>query len=249
MFWPGFHHYSANSSASYVEMLEQQQAQLVVGLQELYKRAHGGHGWAGSPLKESSNGNPLTHDILERLGALKQDGQPTGEQFEEDLHLMQQRLIASGVGFMQRQESSDGGSDCAHSPMFDSTSKAPIFTDPFALNNNYPPTPPNHSPFPRASHPLAQIKTQPHSYVQPSPLQPGMNPALLQHQTWPQPAVQFDDNMDFIRRFESPTSFDASMSPPFNQQQLPMSTMNPCLPMRDWNEEDDFKTFFNPTLL
>src|SRR6266536_4607366 len=116
-------------------MLEQQQAQLVTGLQELYRRTQTGQGWTGSPLKESSNGSPLTHDILERLGALKQDGHNSPEAFEEDLKLMQQRLIASGVGFMQRTDSSDGGSEAGHSPMFDAMPiKQQIFSDSFSLN-------------------------------------------------------------------------------------------------------------------
>ncbi|KIW75101.1 hypothetical protein Z517_11872 [Fonsecaea pedrosoi CBS 271.37] len=88
----------------YVEMLESQQAQLVAGLQELYKRMQNGQGWTGAPLKESANGVPLTHDILERLGALKQDGH-SSDVFEEDLTVLQQKLIADGAGFMQRQPS------------------------------------------------------------------------------------------------------------------------------------------------
>lgn len=233
-------------SSRYVEMLEQQQAQLVAGLQELYKRAQSGQGWVGSPLKDSNNGNPLTHDILERLGALKQEGHATGESFEEDLNLMQQRLIASGVGFMQRQDSSDGSSDSGQSPNFDTMpSKPPMFSDPFAMNN-FPPTPPNHSPYPRASRLAAQVKG--HSYAQPTPIQTGMNPALLQRQSWAHPPVGFDDNMDFLRRFDSLTSFE-TFPPQFSRQAVPMQTMNPCLPMQDWNEEDEFKTFFNPTLL
>ena len=63
-------------------MLENQQAQLVVGLQELYKRTQNGQGWTGAPLRETSQGLPLTHDILERLGALKQEGHNTTDVFE-----------------------------------------------------------------------------------------------------------------------------------------------------------------------
>lgn len=227
----------------YVELLEQQQAQLVTGLQELYRRTQTGQGWTGSPLKESTTGNPLTHDILDRLGALKQDGHQSPEAFEEDLHLMQQRLIASGVGFMQRTESSDGGSDAGHSPIFDSMPiKQQIFSDNYSMNQ-FPPTPPSGSPFPRSVHPAQQRKSQ--TYVQPTPMQAAMNPALLQRQSWAQPSITYDDNMDFIRRFDSPASFD-NMSQ--YTSQMPMNT-NPCLSMPDWNEEDEFKTFFNPTLL
>lgn len=73
-----------------MEMLEQQQAQLDIGLQELYRRIKDSPRWPGSPLKESSNGKPLTHDILERLGALKLDEHNGFEILKEDPSLMQQ---------------------------------------------------------------------------------------------------------------------------------------------------------------
>ncbi|PCG90484.1 Hypothetical protein PENO1_098970 [Penicillium occitanis (nom. inval.)] len=97
----------------YVEMLEQQQIWLVNGLQELYRRAQEGEGWTGEPLKAESNGHPLTHDLLTRLGALDHT---KGETFEDNVEQMQQRLWQQNAGLMQRQESSDGSSDIAHSP-------------------------------------------------------------------------------------------------------------------------------------
>jgi hypothetical protein len=223
-------------------MLEQQQAQLVTGLQELYKRTQSSQGWTGAPLKESSNGNPLTHDILERLGALKQDSHTSSEAFEEDLSLMQQRLIAIGAGYMQRTESSDGKSEAGHSLMFDNIpTRQQIFSDSFSFNQS-PPTPPQGSPFPQSVQP-APVKS--HSYVQPTPMQAAMNPALLQRQSWSQPhSMGFDNDMDIIRRYDSPVSFDG-MHHGYTSQ-MPMNA-DPCLPM-DWNETE-FKTFFNPTLL
>ncbi|EGC42874.1 C6 transcription factor [Histoplasma capsulatum var. duboisii H88] len=135
----------------YVEMLEQQQAQLVTGLQALYKMTLDGEGWPGDPLKESANGHPLTHDILERLGALKQEGHSSDEPFEDDLQLAQKKLIANGAGFMQRQDSSDG-SESEHSPTF--PSRQSLFDPPFSINpNQLPPTPPSPHTFPsRAQH-------------------------------------------------------------------------------------------------
>lgn len=94
-------------------MLEQQQIWLVNGLQELYRRAQEGEGWSGEPLKAESNGHPLTHDLLTRLGALDHG---KGEIFEDNVEQMQQRLWQQNAGLMQRQESSDGSSDIAHSP-------------------------------------------------------------------------------------------------------------------------------------
>jgi hypothetical protein len=94
-------------------MLEQQQIWLVNGLQELYRRAQEGEGWTGEPLKAESNGHPLTHDLLTQLGALDHT---KGETFEDNVEQMQQQLWQQNAGLMQRQESSDGSSDIAHSP-------------------------------------------------------------------------------------------------------------------------------------
>lgn len=216
-------------------MLESQQAQLVMGLQELYKRTQNGQGWLGSPLKETSHGAPLTHDILERLGALKQDGHATGEVFEEDLGAMQQRLIANGAGYMQREASSDGSSDVAQSPMFEQFSqKVPLFTDPFAIHQ-LPPTPPNNSPYPQSARTVAPTKPQSFSHQRTEQI--GMNPALLQRQTWAPSHGGFDDNMDFINRFDAPMSFDI-MSPQLQQMQAPLGTINPSMAMRF--TDDDF---------
>lgn len=138
-------------------MLEQQQAQLVTGIQMLYSRTLNGEGWAGSPLKEGPNGHPLTHDILERLGALKQEGLASDEPFEEDLNMVQHRLLANGAPTMQRRDSSSGSSTGDYSPTFPSRSMGS--GGPFSTNN-FPPTPPNYSPFPRSQQVAAHMMAQ-----------------------------------------------------------------------------------------
>jgi hypothetical protein len=220
-------------------MLENQQAQLVTGLQELYKRIQNGQGWIGSPLKETSHGAPLTHDILERLGALKQDGHATGEIFEEDLTLMQQRLIANGAGFMQRDTSSDSDSETAPSPMFEQMPQKPVFTDPFSLHS-FPPTPPNQSPYPRNAR-TVPLKMQ--TYPQPRIDQTGMNPQL-HRQTWGSPSGRFGDSMDLdFVSFDPSANYDVS-TPLFGQLQAPIGTINPSLAMRFLEDE-----YINPRLL
>ena len=79
----------------YVEMLEQQQAQLVAGLEQTYRRLLAANMWPGAALQES-NGHPLVHDILARLNVLEsdQDGSNDVEIFEEDCEKPQQRLHA-----------------------------------------------------------------------------------------------------------------------------------------------------------
>ncbi|QIX00911.1 hypothetical protein AMS68_006428 [Peltaster fructicola] len=91
----------------YVEMLEQQQTQLVSGLQEMYRRLQSAHAWDGKRLPEN-NGHPLTHDILAALNLLeaKHDGSGTTEAFEEDVQKLQSRLIAEGHGYVQQRRGS-----------------------------------------------------------------------------------------------------------------------------------------------
>ncbi|KNG87784.1 hypothetical protein ANOM_004620 [Aspergillus nomiae NRRL 13137] len=56
-------------------MMEEHQSQMVDGLHELYRRSVDGEGWPGPPLavRPEAEGQPLTHDLLSRLGVLDQD--------------------------------------------------------------------------------------------------------------------------------------------------------------------------------
>lgn len=224
-------------------MLESQQAQLVSGLQELYKRVQNGQGWTGNPLKENTHGQPLTHDILERLGALKQEGHSTDDSFEEDLSLLQQKLIADGAGFMQRAPSHDSHSDTsAPSPIYEPVAQRPHFSNSFTLNQ-FPPTPPNQSPYPQNARTVPSMKSQtyPHAIINHSNL------------SWQTPVSEFDDSMDFAAQFDSPmmdSTLDLS-SFPANMFQDPMAptAINPCLTMKDWAGQEDFQRYFNPAAM
>jgi hypothetical protein len=96
-------------------MLEQQQSQLVAGLQETYRRLVAAQLWPGAPLVEH-NGNPLTHDILAGLDLLepKHDGSVEMEMFEEDCQKLQQRLVSDGAPLVGRRGSFSSESD--HEP-------------------------------------------------------------------------------------------------------------------------------------
>ncbi|EEQ35430.1 Fluconazole resistance protein 1 [Microsporum canis] len=79
----------------YVELLEHQQTQLVSGLQEMYRMSIRGDIWPGQPLQDTSSGRPLTHDILERLGALNRGEGASNSRFsrfEDDLESAQAQL-------------------------------------------------------------------------------------------------------------------------------------------------------------
>jgi hypothetical protein len=55
-------------------MLQQRESQLVIGLQEMYRRLLDASAWHGSPL-ELVGDKPLTHDILSALNVLKHEGE------------------------------------------------------------------------------------------------------------------------------------------------------------------------------
>ncbi|KAK2812176.1 hypothetical protein FQN50_001533 [Emmonsiellopsis sp. PD_5] len=78
----------------YTETLERQQKQLVKGLQTLYDIVNNGGEFPGGPLEKHVEGlHPYTHDILERLGALKLDEDDDEGPFEEDLNRLDQSLM------------------------------------------------------------------------------------------------------------------------------------------------------------
>lgn len=216
-------------------MLENQQAQLVAGLQELYRRLQNGQGWTGTPLKESASGSPLTHDILESLGALKQDGQSSNESFEENLELMQQKLIANGAGFMPREVSFDAASDFDSTSSFDQGNHkiTPSFTNPFQAGH-FPPTPPQHSPHQRMSHTSSPLKTQFSVDA----------PQIPQFSNW---TSDYDDSMDFMNTYEPST--DMTMAAYASQLYPGQTAINPCLTMKNWDAQQEMQKYFNSNVL
>lgn len=235
-------------------MLEQNHAQLVNGIQELYSRAIGGQAWVGPPLKTLPNGHPHIHDILESLGALKRDSRSGSAMFEEDLEILQQNLYASGAGFMQQHDSPESDTEPTQSSMsgIEPGPPRPFFTMPFAPSSGLP-TPPMHTPPARLSlhiPPEAQFRAPPSYKPQSrgSCPQTSMNPAsmnstMLHRQSWPQPAPS-EDPMDFLR-FEMP-SYDNVKPMQFPQSQVDMHAMSP-MGVPDWNE-DDFNAYLHQGL-
>jgi hypothetical protein len=217
-------------------MLEQQQAWLVHGLQELYRRNLEGEGWPGEQLKPEPNGHPLTHDLLMRLGSL--DGSK-GERFEENPETLQQDLWHTNSG-MQRQESSDGGSVSPQSPT------RSRFSDAFP-QHTMPPTPPTYSPTTRA-----HVKSEPQmpstpQFAPPMSMQGVVNPLALQGQQWNNGFNPFDD-MDMMSTADySNMNFDEQQlsSPMFNRQ-LPMNCLSQGSYLDSKNDYEDFNQFLNP---
>lgn len=218
-----------NHPHSYVEMLEQQQAWLVHGLQEMYRRSTEGEGWPGDRLKTEPNGHPLTHDLLTRLGALDHT---KGEHFEENPETMQQELWRHG---MQRQESSDGGSE-PHSPV----ARSRFSSDAFSQSQTMPPTPPTYHQSPTA--PIKQEEAPlPANQQYPLHMQGVVNPLALQGgpQQWSTNGFGPFDDMDMMGSADySSLSFDDQIPSPMFNRPMPMNCVS--------TDYEDFNQFLNP---
>ncbi|KAI4109025.1 MAG: hypothetical protein L6R37_000743 [Teloschistes peruensis] len=140
-------------------MLEQQQLQLVAGLQNLYKRTIDNQGWPGRPLDITSTGHPLVHDILERLDAIHIEGANAPNHFEEDFDVMQQRLLANGAVPMNRQASVESESS-------EDTATIPDTVSPFGTSHRMPffqtPPPPLQPPLNMLPHYSNSSLSYPH---------------------------------------------------------------------------------------
>ncbi|KAI9685431.1 MAG: hypothetical protein M1822_004562 [Bathelium mastoideum] len=198
----------------YVEMLEQQQTQLVAGLQDMYRRLSTGEQWPGSALTDGPNGHPLTHDILARLDLLqpREDGSHQHEGFEEDCGRLQRRLLDAGAPFIKRRGSISSDSEEHEqqqlSPISNDTSYAttptsapphrPTFTHPFA-NNSAPMTPPSSSQSPVPFVPQLNTTFKNSCEPQVSNIQPAaLHPAGLQDAWVPSTIstnMTFEDNI------------------------------------------------------
>lgn len=150
----------------YAEMLEQQQTQLVSGLQEMYHRLQKASAWHGTHLDESS-GHPLTHDILAALNLLesKHDGSGEMEAFEENCEKLHSRLSSEGMGFPRRRGSSSSDSGHSHQgqPWAISSSNTLVKLKPSLFTED--------SSFPSATSPLPTHSSIPRSRLQPQPPQ------------------------------------------------------------------------------
>ncbi len=224
-------------------MLEQQQAQLVGGLQELYRKITDGEAWPGPVLDDGGSGQPRVHDILDALGVLKQDSHGISAAFEEDFNVLQRRLYESGAPPMLRDRSMSLDSEMDDSTTVDLAS--PLLptttTNAPTRRNHLPPTPPSGSELPMAPHPFV-----PHLTTQlPTP---GAEEMMqldvhgLMRTAWNVNAVG-DDNMEFLQRFQFSTSHEPPVLPS-QAQTVPITSGGPPLG-QEWNEDEDFKALFN----
>ncbi|KAH2978234.1 hypothetical protein KXW58_004937 [Aspergillus fumigatus] len=225
----------------YVEMLEQQQAWLVYGLQELYRRSSEGECWSGEPLKCEANGHPLTHDLLMRLGALDQT---KGERFEENTEVMQQALWKQYAGHMQWQDSLDG-TDSVQAP--NTTSR---FTD-ASPQNQLSPTRPNHNPVSHIQAPTIKPEPQmaPHdpAYIAPLSMQEIVYPIGLQGTPqWPNSGFGTVEDVDMMGASDfTSLSFNDQLSSPMFNRQMPINCVTSDSFTDTTSDYEDFNQFLN----
>ncbi len=81
----------------FVEMLESHHSLVVKALQRVYKLCADKEGFPGEPLAETSDGYPLTHAILDRLGLIKQAENTSQAADEESEDLQYLRLLSNST--------------------------------------------------------------------------------------------------------------------------------------------------------
>ncbi|PWY90141.1 hypothetical protein BO70DRAFT_368701 [Aspergillus heteromorphus CBS 117.55] len=84
-------------SRGFVEMLESHHSLVVKALQRLYKLCVDKEGFPGEPLAEGSDGHPLTHTILDRLGLIKQAEENPDEPDEDSEDLQYLRFLSTST--------------------------------------------------------------------------------------------------------------------------------------------------------
>ncbi|KAF7160491.1 hypothetical protein CNMCM5623_006090 [Aspergillus felis] len=78
-------------------MLESHHSLVVKALQKLYKLSLNKEGFPGEPLPEASDGYPLTHAILDRLGLIKQAEENPEDSNEDSEDLQYLRLLSTSA--------------------------------------------------------------------------------------------------------------------------------------------------------
>lgn len=234
-------------------MLEQQQIQLVNGLQELYKKAKASQGWDGPLLGDGGHGRPLTHDILDSLGVLQHETLNNCSSFEDDLDVMQHRLVRDGSDSVQRRGSSDSENErsSVRTSIFELTPQHPLAKNTFSTSQL--PTPPlTQTPFTmpvwhgQPGSKASQVRPQ-SLEVHPgcSAGQASMSAIAIDQQSWLDSPIAYDEDVDFMRIDDySPYDTYAGL-----RQQIPasMESTIQTATMPNWSEED-FTTFLHTTI-
>jgi hypothetical protein len=221
----------------YVEMLEQQQSQLVTGLQVLYRRLQAGEGWPGLPL-DSHGGQPLTHDILERLDLLHatSDASIKHEDFDEDLASLKRRCVAENGSPSQRRRRSPS-EESEPSLMSSRSSRGMASPHSLSLPDSFsqkssPATPFMDSPYLQTAQLSVPVKAP--QYSMPSSM---VNPMDLESQWISQQNLLEEVDMGF--GYNTTMAFDPVYAYPSQEPESMSSTM--------WN--DSYMDFLQPNMV
>ncbi|KAJ5654866.1 hypothetical protein N7490_001869 [Penicillium lividum] len=228
----------------YVEMLEQQQAWLVCGLQELYRQAIDGEGWPRKPLNPVNGGYSLLQDLLTHLGALDPS---KGERFEENPEAMQEELWGTNSQ-VQYNEFSKCSPDSDQSPVARS-----CFSSVAIPCHAMPLTPPIYNPTVHelTFEPELQMPTNPQFDTQSMLMQQSVVSTLaLQGNAQRQCGNTEINPFDIVDLFTRADSMGVSLG---NQEmfssmsylQAPINCMSTFSHMDLKNDCDDFDEFLN----
>ncbi|KAL8708041.1 MAG: hypothetical protein Q9220_007037 [cf. Caloplaca sp. 1 TL-2023] len=200
-------------------MLEQQQQQLITALQRLYERLINNQGWKGRRLDVSAMGHPLTHDILERLDALRVEGHVGSERFEESPEVLQRRLSDDEKVHIKRQPSPESDSSEDHMILHDAPSPGLRCNPRSSLSTSQlPPTPSMHKQ-------RNFMTTSPISFSTPDAVLQSPQHIQPLFDSWPHINGTYDPAMQFYP--STSTNFgDPGQFPP---------EFNPCI--SDYDEE------------
>lgn len=221
-------------------MLEDQQSQMVTGLQELYKRVQHGRGWTGPPVEMTPDGVPLTFSILQRLGAIKRENDDKTRMFEEDVVTVKQHFISREAEYFQCSSLTHSDSEGDRSSVFGQISPKDLIT--LCGTSQYPLSPSHDNPciFSRclssaASHAQTSQSVRPEC---------GINTTPPPQSKWSQSTTMFDDNMDFLNPF---TSWPQSLILSSQLSQPQTSSSAPTCPLITDRpgENEDFMELFN----
>jgi hypothetical protein len=254
----------------YVEMLEQQQAQLVSGLKEMYQRLQKASAWEGPSLDETS-GHPLTHDILSALNLLesKHDDSGEPETFEENCDKLQSKMVSEGANYVRRRGSISSESE--HSlverpkimPSRNETPaqpKPPIFKENFSFSSAGT-SPLTQSPVPRsqpqyaAPSPAQILPLQEYAFINDPPIYANNWQQAVENKTYPGHPWDAKQNMPATDHSSYPSwqEMNAPMElaqlpflcPAWQSQQRQMMNVNPSWSQPEVKDgmEVDFESY------
>ncbi|KAI4239027.1 MAG: hypothetical protein L6R40_005613 [Gallowayella cf. fulva] len=156
-------------------MLEQNRNQLVNGLQKMYSLLINDQGWPGRPLERLHKGQPLTHDVLERLDAIRVEGPVKLDHFPESTSGMLQALTGDDDRPLKREASPASDSTFEHASPSDAASPPDAISLPDAIS-------PPDTISPESL--VADPPPRPTARLPPTPIQTPPSGARLDVQQW-----------------------------------------------------------------